>query len=598
MSVFRPSVLMAGMLCAVAPQASLLGAFPLQTELAAQARQQQVVSEGRLLRSAASLESRGDFSGAEEILSGLLRDNPVSTGALFALERVLRAQGRVQAVLPTVDRFISEDPAHPGPRTMKLRVLTEVDSLDALRIAGEDWLAAQPEVPDPYREVARSFEATLGRGSALEVLVLGREALSQPKAFGIEMGDLLLGEGEPERIGDDGAQVSAVLRRVTRLDGDRRALTKPLVDALGADPTTVSRRRAGARIALEVGLEEEARSLASRAVEDLEGQTRRGFLLTVARRAEEQEAHGVALWAYERLREQASDATDGRSLDEHIAEVALSVGDTAKSLDAQLRVAESLPKGTPQRRRAMAGVMRLHIARGSDNSGALLATFRTEYPRAPELDELTVALAAALQREGRSGEAEVLLGAVDGPRSALERGYLALLEGRFEDGREALLAAARGLPAVQATEVIAMVSALSRVGPEAKVLLSSAAVAAHRGDAPLALADLDAGIEGLGRADQPYLLARAGDMAHAAQDEAAAARFRERLVREFPEAPEAPEATLALARYKAGRPGEQREAIDLLEALILGHPNSAVVPTARRELRRMRGGALQKEETP
>lgn len=597
---------MAGMVCTLVPQASLLGAFPMRTELAAQTRQQEVVSEGRLLRSAASLESRGEFSGAEEILSGLLRDNPVSTGALFALERVLRAQGKVQAVLPAVDRFISEDPAHPGPRTMKLRVLTEVDSLDALRSAGEDWLGAQPEVPDPYREVARSFEATLGRSSALEVLVRGREALSQPKAFGIEMGDLLLAEGEPERavsewanaIGDDGAQVSAVLRRVTQLEGDRRALTKPLVDALGADPTTVSRRRAGARIALEVGLEEEARRLAARAVEDLEGQTRRGFLLTVARRAEEQEAHGVALWAYERLREQASDATDGRTLDEHIAEVALSVGDTAKSLDAQLRVAESLPSGTPQRRRAMAGVMRLHLARGSDNSRALLATFRTEYPRAPELDELTVALAAALQREGRSDEAEVLLGAVDGPRSALERGYLALLEGRFEEGQEALLAAARGLPAAQATEVIAMVSALSKVGHEAKVLLASAAVAAHRGDAPSALADLDAGIEELGRADQPYLLAWAGDMAHAAHDEAAAARFRGRLIQRFPEAPEAPEATLALARYKAERPGEQREAMDLLEALILGHPNSAVVPTARRELRRMRGGALQEEETP
>lgn len=599
MSYDSRSLLLTIVMTALAPQATFLGALGPTRHLTVQAQQREVVSEGRLLRSAAALESRGDFSGAEDTLRDLLRDNPVSTGALFALERVLRAQGRVQAVLPTVDRFIAEDPAHPGPRTMKLRVLTEVDSLDALRTAGEAWLDSQSDEPDPYREVARSFEPTLGTAASLAVLHRGRRALADPKVFGIEIGDLLLSEGQPEpavaewaiAVGDDGAQVSAVLRRVTSLEGDRRALTRPLVESLDSEPTTVARRRAGARIALEVGLEDQAIRLASRAVEELAGQARRGFLLTIARRAEEKGSPGVALWAYERLRDRSTDATDGRTLDERIAEVALAVGDTARSLDAQLRVAESLPNGTPQRRRAMAGVVRLHVARGSEAAAELLGTFRTEYPDAPELDELTVSLAAVLQADGRSEEAERLLGAVDGPRSVLERGYLALLEGRFEDGQEALLEAARGLPAAQATEVIAMVGALARVGPEAKVLLADISVAAHRGDFAAALDGLDRKIEQMGRPDRPHLLAHAAVLAADSSDEPAAAYYRERLVEEFPEAPEAPQAALALALYKADMQNERRAAVELLEGLILRHPNSAVVPTARRELRRIRGGA-------
>lgn len=57
------------------------------------------VAENRALQAAASLESRGDYEGAEEVLRALLREHPTSTGGLFALERVLRARGRVAEVL-------------------------------------------------------------------------------------------------------------------------------------------------------------------------------------------------------------------------------------------------------------------------------------------------------------------------------------------------------------------------------------------------------------------------------------------------------------------------------------------------------------------
>ena len=47
------------------------------------------VDESRALREAAALESVGDFQGAEAALRLVLEEAPTSTGALFALERVL-----------------------------------------------------------------------------------------------------------------------------------------------------------------------------------------------------------------------------------------------------------------------------------------------------------------------------------------------------------------------------------------------------------------------------------------------------------------------------------------------------------------------------
>mgnify|MGYP002825931501 CR=1 FL=1 len=98
-------------------------------------------SEAQKLRSASALESRGDYQGAEEVLRELLEEDPSSSGGLFALERVLRNQGEIIRILPAVNAFLAEDPASSGVRYLELRVLTEVDSLDAVRREAEAWLA-------------------------------------------------------------------------------------------------------------------------------------------------------------------------------------------------------------------------------------------------------------------------------------------------------------------------------------------------------------------------------------------------------------------------------------------------------------------------
>jgi len=70
-----------------------------------------------------------------------------------------------------------------------------------------------------------------------------------------------------------------------------------------------------------------------------------------------------------------------------------------------------------------------------------------------------------------------------------------------------------------------------------------------------------------------------------------AASIRVRIIRDHPNSSEVAEATLGLARFKGATPDGLDDAILLLESLILNQPNSAIVPTARRELQRIQNGA-------
>jgi tetratricopeptide (TPR) repeat protein len=559
--------------------------------------QQDPQEEARLLRAAASRESRGDLDGAEAVLRQLLEQYPTSSGGVFALERVLRARGRVAEVLPVVDIYLDREPASPGPRYLKLRVLVELDSLEAVDEAAEAWIRADPESPDPYKEVARIYERAFGPEDALAVLRRGQEELGDSAALAVETGDLLLRLGQEDAaveewsraIGSDGAQAAAILRRVGELEGDRAALVKPLVDALGSEPTTTARRRAAAHIAVEAGLEDEAVEQGGRAAAALSARSRRSFLTDLARRADEAGSSRVSLWAYQSLRD-AAEGPEARALDERIVTAALAAGDTALARRAQDRVATALPRGSPERRRALAMSIRLGAAEeGVARIRQRVSDFRSEFPGAPELDELAANLAWDLQVRGRLDEAAAVIEGVDGPRSSMERGYIHFALGDLEAGREALLESVDGLPASSATDVIELAAVLQRVAPETAPAVAAAAAQAHRGDGPQAVQSLmDASGEAPTR-DRPALLVLAARYADEAGRNQDAAELRARLISEFPEDPGVPEATIELARFRAEQPDGLEEAVRLLEDLILLRPNSPVVPHARRELQRLQG---------
>jgi hypothetical protein len=344
-----------------------------------------------------------------------------------------------------------------------------------------------------------------------------------------------------------------------------------LVEVLGS-AVEVDRRRAGARIALDLGLEPEAMSISRDVAEDLEGRSRSTFLTDVARRARDNELVEVAAWAYDELGGDAASPAERRQFDLRIVDVSLAAGDTIEALEAQRRIAASFSPGSVDRRRATAQVIRLESTQAdSDELRAMLADFRETFPNAPELDDLAAGVAGALVSRG------------DAPGAA------GVLEGIVAEGRAALLFALTGIPPVEATPVIQFAGLLGRVSPPAAEALAAAGVTAHAGRGAEGAAGLADVVDDFEETERAALLAEAARMAADSGDGRLAAEIRSRLVTDYPEASEFGEAALSLARYHARTPRGKEEAVRLLEDLIASRPNAAVVPDARVELERIRG---------
>lgn len=557
-------------------------------------------TEARLLREATAREAVGDYRGAEHALRMLLDRKATSAGGLFALERVLRAQGRAVETLDAVDAFLEEEPEAPEPNVLKLRLLAEADSLEALKAAGEAWISAAPSSEDAYRQIARTFEGAFGAERALDVLRRGRRALGDSASLAVELGQALIETGEVDEavrewslaLGSEAARASTVLRRMMALQEARTQVAEGLARRLGTEPTTLARRRAGARLAVAAGLEEAALELARSVAPELSERARRGFLAELAARAEGSGSEGVALWAYRKAREEVQDPEEARHLDERISRAALSVGDTAVALAARDRLADSHPEGSEQRRRALAAAARLQVG-GGDLAGARerLAALRDEYPDARELDELAALLSARLLAREQTEDARVVLEGVEGPRSSLERGYLALGRGDVASALEELSGALSGLEPREATEVIQLLALLERLDEASGELVGRVVALKHAGRVDEALKTLDDGFSSVEPENRPGLLALGARLAREGSREARAAAFRERLITGFPEAPETPEAMLRQARWHADAGRGPARARELLERLIVERPESPVVPEARRELERLRRGS-------
>jgi tetratricopeptide (TPR) repeat protein len=578
------------------------GALPVQTE--AQARANNAFEraltrerEAALLRDAAALEARGDQPGAEQVLRSVLEQAPTSTGALVAMERVLRAQRRTRDMLPYIDRMLAVDPRASQAWTTKLRLLVEVDSLATLEQEAQSWMRADPSSPDPYRELARMYERAYGAARAVELLRAGRTRMGDSAVFAAELGDLLQRTQQAEAaaqewaraVGEDGEQLAVVMRRVAVLDPDSSRVPSLLVQTLDTQPTTVGRRRAAVRIALEVGLVDQAIELARRVAPALPGAERRIFLQEMARRGEDVPVPELSLWAYETLRQGTSDPAELTALDGRIAVSALAAADSVRALSALDSQAARLPRGSNERRHVVGDAIRIQASRGEPEAlTSRLASFRSEFPDAAELDELASVVALGLQSRGHSQAAATVLTDVLGPRSSLERAYLHLDGGDVEAGIAALQESLAALPPATATDVIQLVSLLDRVGAPAAKVVARAAVLEHRGAPRDALEHITAELGSLPAEDQPALLSHAARLADGAGSPELGTQFRQTLVDQHPDAAEMPDAVLMLSRARA-QAGRVPEAIALLEKLILERPSSPVVPAARRELDRLKG---------
>ena len=549
--------------------------------------------QSRALLEAATLESRGDLEGAEGALRRLLELDPMSTGAIFALERVLRAQGEAHEVRPVVDSFLARG-SDVDVQALKLQLLAEADSSPTMVAEAESWLTDDPREP-VFSAVARVYERVLGPERALEVLRRGRALLGGTEVLALQTGDVLAASGDVEgaaeewarAVADDGSRMDPVRSRLSALGPGRAEAARRVVRALGAGAAP-ERRRATLGLALEMGLEAEALELARRHAETLSGRARSTFLNEIGILARESRMGEVAAWAYATLGEQATSPEERRQLDQRIVDVSLEAGDTASALEAQRRVVASFSRRSDESRQALARSIELEAAVEPDRVEASWAAFRSDFPSAPETDAVAAAIAGHLQGAGDAGGATRVLEGIDGPRTAQERAYLLLAEGDVAGARALLLRAVGGLSPAEATPVIQLASLLGRLSEEGTRALAAAAVTAHRGRSVVAAEQLVAAAGGEAAADAAPLLAEAARFADRGGDAARAADIRRRLVTEHPEVPEVAEATLALARHAARSGTGGEEAIRMLEELITSRPTAAVVPEARLELQRLR----------
>jgi tetratricopeptide (TPR) repeat protein len=556
------------------------------------ARQLTEFEQSRVLMEAATLESRGDLDGAEAALRRLLESNPGSSGALFGLERVLRAKGELLELRPLVDAYLARNES-AEVHGLKLELLVEADSVSVMVADAERWMAADPREPT-FQEVARAYERALGRERALEVLRRGRSVLGGG-ALALETGDLLAASGDFRGAGEEwalavasgGSGMEAVRVRLARMREGRLDAARRVVAILG-ESALAERRRATVALALEQGLAPEALELAERHASGLAGRARATFLNETGILAREAGAADVASWAYGRLADQAANPEERREYDRRIVDVAREAGDVAAALAAQRRILASHRPRSDEWRRAFAEAIELEATAEPERALESWTSFRADFPEAPELDAVAAAVAASLQARGDLQRAAAVLEGIEGPRSTIERAYLRLDAGDVEGARALLLSAVGGLPPVEATPVIQLVSLLGRLSGAGARALAEAGARERRagpGEAALRLAERT---RELPEADRAPVLAEAARMAERGGREGTAAEMRRRIVEEHPDAPEAAEAALGFARYVAGRGGDVAEAIQILEDLITRRPNAAVVPEARLELERLR----------
>lgn len=485
--------------------------------------------ESRMLREASTHENRGEYAEAEATLKELLKRQPRSSSAILALERVLRADDRIADLLPVLDTRLADQPVANHVWALKLKVLSETGREDELEETVRRWIRAVPDAPDPYRDGAQALREALGPGKAAEVIREGLAALGDSPRMLVELGDALIAA---ERA-DEGA---AAWASALRLDPERDRDIQARLEELGEEAASVS-------AAIVAALMTEPATLP-------------GLEVATA--------------------------------------LALSAGDTAAALDARGRITDLYPPGTTDRTFAWAEELRIRVAAGDPAEAATaLTAFREAHPESSDLDELAATLAPRLLADGMREVALEVLEGIEGPGAALERAFLLLEGGAFADGTAALQTALPDLAPSLATEMLDLALALSEVTTVGAALAARAAIARHRGRPGEAVMIVREGIDRVPASDRPAILALGARAADQAELFADAAALRRRIVAEHQDAREYPEAALMLARVVAGEPGGRDEAVGILEALIVAHPESAVVPSARRELERMRAGGVR-----
>jgi len=558
-------------------------------------------SERRAVDRAERLLNAGRIEEARSVLTQLLDRMPASLPVLSFLFELMQDFDGPRDFVVFVENAIASSPQNPSTRALWVEALLAAGFRDSASTVADRWIAQSPE--EPLARIVRA-EVQLAEGDTVNAIKSFQVRGERTEKELVRLAELLLAIGEvdelvnvwAELLAFDPPQLEVVvggLRAVGLSDESRlRLLQDELMKWTG------STQRAGALVALRLRAGGVARQLAieARGLGELQDAD---FFRDYLREADEMRLPREVGWAAQVLVELSPRPVDKLRWKTMAADQFLTAGDSALAQQILVELARENEPGEGGHNAAVRRLFALLAANPESLSEAsdILKRYRIEYPDSVHREaRMSGVLAIGHARAGDlPGGHQVLAGA----RTRMPSTGLRTLDATaarlsfYAGRRDSAIAQARralseeGLdPAEQTTRL--QLLTLLQAGDSSEVAIVGEGTFKllrdpSRFDPLQSLGALAAVPQTSGR---PLALLYLADAAATEGRYEVARVFRLQVIQRYANSAEAPVALLSLAR-EAGQP----EAGRWLEQLIVGYPDSALAPMARRLLSDLSGGS-------
>jgi len=139
------------------------------------------------VRRGLDLERRGNYTDAAAAYREALKQRPAEAPALFGLERALLALDRVADILPDAQAAIAANPSAGAFYGVAVRAWAAADRPDSVRAVAERWAALDSTDETPYREWGAAALARHDRQEARNAFLTARARLHRPDALAGEL---------------------------------------------------------------------------------------------------------------------------------------------------------------------------------------------------------------------------------------------------------------------------------------------------------------------------------------------------------------------------------------------------------------------------
>jgi tetratricopeptide (TPR) repeat protein len=540
------------------------------------------------------MERRGNYAGAADAYRAVLATRAADPGALLGLERALTALNRIPDIIPQVQAALETRPTSSAIYSVALRSWAALDRPDSARKALDLWVTIQPNDEAPYREWANLALSKRDRQEARRTYQLARERLRSPDALAAEVAQVaMLDEDFPTAVKEwaaairrsPGYRVNAINTMSSAAERNRPLILRELEK----EGTAESKQLAGSLSARWGNPVAGFRLLSGalprpnpQAIEVL-----RQFL-DVVQPLDTRDARQAQGMAYEAMAARTSGQQASRyRLDAARVYADAGDGESAHRMLSALATDPNAPRGVAAD--ASGTLVTVLLEEGKVEQASRELAQHREAVSPEQYQTLSRKLAMGWARAGNLDRADAAI-AGDSTVEGLDiAGRLKLFRGDLVKANELLRAAGPFAGTRdESTSRAALLALLQPIEPDSLPELGAAMLELERRDTAKAITALERLATRLpAEAGGAELRLQVGRLQRAKGMNAEAERSFRAAVAAGAK-PTTPAASLELARLllAVGRKAESQE---ILEQLILSHPESAVTPQARRLLDEIRG---------